>query len=139
MAVLDSFFAKNADLKYIQGFHDVASVFLILFGNSTGYYLMEKAGRTYFYDFLTFEFGDVGKAVSQIVFELVTAEDPDFKRIYSSYEHTQFLIFILPWILTWFSHNFSSVKIICRIWDYLLCTGPHGVFYLTAGIILSTK
>lgn len=54
LAVLDSFFAKNPELKYIQGFHDVASVFLILFGNSTGYYLMERAGRTYFYDFLTF-------------------------------------------------------------------------------------
>lgn len=55
--MLDSFFAKNPELKYIQGFHDVASIFLILFGNSTGYYLMEQAGRTYFYDFLTFEFG----------------------------------------------------------------------------------
>lgn len=137
--MLDSFFAKNPDLKYIQGFHDVASIFLILFGNSTGYYLMEKAGRTYFYDFLSFEFGEVGMAVSKIVFEIITAEDPEFHQIYSSYEQTQFLIFILPWILTWFSHNFSSVKTICRIWDYLLSTGPHGVLYLTCGIILSTK
>ena len=78
-------------------------------------------------------------AVSKIVYEIVTKEDPDFIKIYSSYEHTQFLIFILPWVLTWFSHNFSSVKTICRIWDYLLCTGPHGVFYLTCGIILTTK
>lgn len=69
----------------------------------------------------------------------MTTEDPDFIDIYSSYQNTGFLIFILPWILTWFSHNFSSVKTICRIWDYLLCTGPFGIFYLTAGIILSTK
>ena len=52
---------------------------------------------------------------------------------------TQFLIFLIPWILTWFAHNFSSVKTICRIWDYLLCTGPYAVFYLTAAIILMTK
>ena len=139
MAVLDSFFAKNTELRYIQGFHDVASIFLILFGNSTGYYLMEKAGNTYFYDFLTFDFGEVGMAVSKIVYDIVTAEDPQFKDIFSNYQYTQFLTFILPWILTWFSHNFSSVKMICRIWDYLLCTGPYGVFYFTCGIILSTK
>lgn len=78
-------------------------------------------------------------AVSQIVYEIVTKSDSDFHKIYSSYEQTKFLIFILPWVLTWFAHNFSSVKTICRIWDYLLCTGPHGVFYLTSGIILGTK
>jgi hypothetical protein len=31
------------------------------------------------------------------------------------------------------------MKDICRIWDYLLCTGPHGVFFMTAAIILTTK
>jgi len=40
LKVLDSFFAKNKDLRYIQGFHDVASIFLVLFGNSNGYYMM---------------------------------------------------------------------------------------------------
>lgn len=100
---------------------------------------MEKAGRTYFYDFLTFDFGEVGMAISQIVYDIVTTEEPEFKKIFSNYEYTHFLTFILPWILTWFSHNFSSVKMICRIWDYLLCTGPYGVFYFTCGIILSTK
>ena len=49
------------------------------------------------------------------------------------------LMFVVPWILTWFSHVFSSARIICRIWDYLLCTGPHGIVYLTAGVILATK
>jgi hypothetical protein len=67
LSILDAFFAKNTDLKYIQGFHDVASIFLILFNNS-GYYLMEKAGRTYFHDFLKYDFGAVGMAVSEIVY-----------------------------------------------------------------------
>ena len=49
------------------------------------------------------------------------------------------LMFIVPWILTWFAHVFSSAKTISRIWDYLLCTGPHGIVYLTAGVIVATK
>jgi hypothetical protein len=48
-------------------------------------------------------------------------------------------MFIIPWILTWFAHVFSSAKIICRVWDYLLCTGPHGIIYLTAGVIMASK
>lgn len=85
MSVLDTFFAKNTDLKYIQGFHDVASIFLILFGNNSGYYLMEKAGRTYFHDFLKYDFGSLGMALSQIIYEIVTELDQQFKHIYSSY------------------------------------------------------
>jgi hypothetical protein len=69
----------------------------------------------------------------------VVKNDQQFRDIFSSYQHTKFLIFIVPWVLTWFAHNFDSVKIICRIWDYILCTGPHGVLYLTCGIILGTK
>lgn len=49
------------------------------------------------------------------------------------------LPFIISWVLTWFAHVFTSVKTICRIWDYILSTGPHGIIYLTSGIILATK
>lgn len=47
--------------------------------------------------------------------------------------------FIISWLLTWFAHVFSSVKVIARIWDYILCTGPHAIIYITTGVILSTK
>ena len=80
--MLDSFFAKNKDLKYIQGFHDVASIFLILFGDSAGYYMMEKAGRVYFYDFLTEDVGKIGEIMSSLIFDLVISEDEDFKTIF---------------------------------------------------------
>lgn len=137
--MLDSFFAKNPNLKYIQGFHDVASIFLVLFGNSTGYYMMEKAGKTYFRDFLTKDIGELNILISDLIFELLSHKDPELETILESFKDMKQLTFIVPWVLTWFSHVFSSVKTICRIWDYLLCTGPHGVVYLTTGILLATK
>lgn len=139
LKILDSFFAKNKALRYIQGFHDVASIFLVLFGNNTGYYMMEKAGRTYFKDFLTKDIGAIGTIVSDIILELLSKRDPEFKEIFECFAEMRMLTFIIPWILTWFSHDFTSAKTICRIWDYLLCTGPHGIIYLTAGIFLATK
>lgn len=100
---------------------------------------MEKAGKIYFHDFLKFDVGHIGMAVSSIVLDLVVAQDKDFENIFSCFKESKFLIFIIPWIFTWFAHVFSSLKTICRIWDYILCTGPFGSIYLTAGIILSTK
>lgn len=75
LKILDSFFAKNKDLKYIQGFHDVASIFLVLFGNNTGYYMMEKAGKTYFKDFLTNDIGTLSTIISEMVLELLAKKD----------------------------------------------------------------
>lgn len=137
--VLDNFFAHHPKLRYIQGFHDVASVFITIFGNNIGYYMMEKAGKAYFYDFLKFDVGPIGMLVSGLVMDLVVRQDEEFVQIFECFSEGKMLIFIIPWVFTWFAHVFSSLKTICRIWDYILCTGPFGAIYLTAGIILSTK
>ena len=79
LKILDSFFAKNTHLKYIQGFHDVASIFLVLFGNNQGYYLMEKAGKTYFRDFLTKDIGTLGSLISDMVLSLLFQKDKQFE------------------------------------------------------------
>jgi len=76
--VLDNFFGHHSDLRYIQGFHDVASVFLTIFGNNIGYYMMEKTGRVYFHDFLKFDVGHIGIVISEIVLDLVVAKDKEF-------------------------------------------------------------
>ena len=74
-----------------------------------------------------------------MVLAMLIRKDKQFEDIFECFREVNLIIFIIPWVLTWFSHVFSSVKTICRIWDYILCTGPHGIIYLTAGIILSTK
>ena len=59
--------------------------------------------------------------------------------MFACFSQTGMISFTIPWILTWFSHVFDSMKTICRIWDYLLCSGPHGIIFLTTAIILSVK
>jgi hypothetical protein len=75
LKILNRFFIKNPNLRYIQGFHDVASIFVILFGNNTGYYMLERAGRTYFKDFLTKDVGILGKIISELVLGLLMKKD----------------------------------------------------------------
>jgi hypothetical protein len=100
---------------------------------------MQKAGTTYFKDFLTKDIGALGMNISDFVLALLKKKDPEYEKIFECFIETRMLIFIVPWVLTWFAHVFSSVRIICRIWDYILCTGPHGIIYLTAGILIATK
>jgi hypothetical protein len=78
LKILDSFFAKHTDLRYIQGFHDIASIFIVLFGNSSGYYMMEKAGNTYFRDFLTKDIGTLSLELSELVLELLLIRDTSY-------------------------------------------------------------
>ena len=82
LTVLDNFFGQHSELRYIQGFHDVASVFLTIFGNNIGYYMMEKAGKIYFHDFLKYDVGDIGRATSSIILDLIVAKDPQFEEIF---------------------------------------------------------
>lgn len=101
--------------------------------------MMEKTGKNYFKDFLTKDIGALGMIISDLVLAILFKTDEDFKEIFECFAEMKLLMFIIPWILTWFAHVFSSAKIICRVWDYLFCTGPHGIIYLTAGIILASK
>lgn len=81
----------------------------------------------------------MGKNLSNLVYELVIYEDSEFKKIFSYFESRGLLVFIFPWILTWFVYTFKSLRTVSRIWDYILCTGPQATIYLAAGLILSKK
>ena len=56
----------------------MASVFIVLFGNNQGYYLMERAGKTYFKDFLTHDIGYLGTLISEMVLSLIIEKDKQF-------------------------------------------------------------
>ncbi|EAR87995.3 rab-GTPase-TBC domain protein (macronuclear) [Tetrahymena thermophila SB210] len=48
-------------------------------------------------------------------------------------------MFSISWILTWFAHSFTDLNKIQRIFDFLLCSQPQTISYLSAALILITK
>ncbi|KAL4475474.1 hypothetical protein ABPG72_013298 [Tetrahymena utriculariae] len=46
--ILEGLMQKQPELQYYQGYHDVATLFLLIFGNTEGYYMTEKAANTFF-------------------------------------------------------------------------------------------
>jgi hypothetical protein len=78
LVVLDNFFTHNQELRYVQGFHDVTSVFLTIFGNNMGYYMLQQTGKVYFYDILKFDVGHIGQTLSSIVYDIIIHHDKDF-------------------------------------------------------------
>jgi hypothetical protein len=77
--------------------------------------------------------------MSAIIYELIVKEDASFKKYLQDYQAKKILVFMLPWMITWFSQTISNLKSISRIWDYILCTGPTGIIYLVAAFILCSK
>ena len=51
--IIDAVFYYNSDLMYIQGFHDICIVFLLVGGLEMGFLMAEAFARRYLRDYLT--------------------------------------------------------------------------------------
>jgi len=47
--------------------------------------MMEKAGKTYFRDFLTKDIGTLGMLISEMVLDLLVQKDEEFKNIFECF------------------------------------------------------
>ena len=69
----------------------------------------------------------------QLVHRLVKKDDNYLGKVLDDIEGPMFSI---SWILTWFAHSFTNLDQVERIYDYLLCSEPYVVAYLSAAFIL---
>jgi len=69
----------------------------------------------------------------QITQKIVYKECPVLQDIL---EEVGGVSFSLGWILTWFSHSFSNISYSQRIFDFLLCSKPETIAYLSAAFVL---
>ena len=44
--------------------------------------------------------------------------------------------FAISWVLTWFSHDLEKVTVVCRIFDFLLCSSPIMSVYLISALLI---
>jgi hypothetical protein len=42
------------------------------------------------------------------------------------------VVFALSWVITWYSHVIDDLKIILRLYDFFIVTGPLMAIYLGA-------
>lgn len=153
----------NADLededklRYYQGFHDCACIFLSTLGgggsgpiptngsssleivaSSMGLDLpsrvLGQVAKSHFRDAMRSNFIQLQVALRLILFPLLAKFDPELHSHLYYCEMEPF--FALPWVITWFSHDIRDTELVKRLFDAFIVSHPLLPLYLSVAMIL---
>lgn len=137
--IIHTMFTVHTDLHYIQGYHDVCSVILLVMGDERmAYYLIERMSLLHIRDSLRPSLDTVVQVLN-LIFPLIKLVDPDVSAFLDETQIQSYPMFSLPWVLTWFSHNVERLEDVARIFDFLLARHPLMIMYFATAMILSLK
>ena len=143
-------------LKYYQGYHDIASIFLSALGGggqplssdddansplsiagSIGLDLscrvLSQISRSHFRDAMKPNFLDLQTAVKLTLFPLISAFDTEVHDHLWQCDMAPF--FCLSWIITWFAHDVRDTALVTRLFDAFLVSHPLLPIYMAVAMI----
>jgi TBC1 domain family member 20 len=144
-------------LKYYQGYHDIASIFLSALGGgavplstdaidpesphaiavSIGLDLparvLAQVSRSHFRDPMRANFQELQTALKLTIFPLMSAFDPEVHNHLWECDMSPF--FCLSWILTWFSHDIRDTALVTRLFDAFLVSHPLFSIYMAVAMV----
>ena len=126
-------------LHYYQGFHDIASVLLIVAGQEIAMVcsMLERIASWFVRDAMRPNFAQLSLCLD-VVFPLVATEGG--RRGSRTYEALRASgvqpIITLPWVITWFAHDVKDLGVVERLYDAFLCSHPALPLYTAAALLL---
>lgn len=124
---------KYPDLRYYQGYHDVAVTFLLVAGEEVAFAVMDVLSTNHFSECMQ-ETMDATQKRLLFIWPVVNFENPE---LFNFLQHSGVgTMFALPWYLTWFGHSLNSYKAVVRLYDYFLASPVYSPLFVTAAIIL---
>eukprot|EP00027_Filamoeba_sp_ATCC50430_P002344 CAMPEP_0168553946 /NCGR_PEP_ID=MMETSP0413-20121227/7516_1 /TAXON_ID=136452 /ORGANISM="Filamoeba nolandi, Strain NC-AS-23-1" /LENGTH=358 /DNA_ID=CAMNT_0008584651 /DNA_START=132 /DNA_END=1205 /DNA_ORIENTATION=- len=130
--IIHAILATHPELHYYQGFHDVASVFLLIAGEENAFAMVERLSLYHIRDALDATLESTKQVLSLML--LLSLADPELHRYFKQSEVEPF--FALSWVITWFSHSFDNLDSIARLFDLFIASHPLMPLYVGVAIIL---
>jgi len=124
---------KYPNLRYYQGYHDVAVTFLLVVGEEIAYAIMEHLSKTHFSECMQ-ETMEATQRRLMFIWPVIKFENPELYKFLQ--RSTVGTLFALPWYLTWFGHSLNSYKAVVRLYDYFLASPIYTPIFVTAAILL---
>jgi len=140
-------------LRYYQGYHDVASIFLSALSGSSGpsnYRSIEGVATTmgldlplevlsqislsHLRDCMKSNFVQLQTALRLTLFPLIALLDPDVHD--HLYQSEMEPVFAVPWVITWFSHEIRETDLVKRLFDAFLVCHQAMPIYVAVAMIL---
>jgi len=143
---------QESRLRYYQGYHDVACIFLSTLGGQNApsvksptlaleHFGLDLAGsvllqvsETHLGDFLKTNFAQLQNALRLTLFPMLALFDRPVHDHLKAAELEPF--FCLSWVLTWFSHEIRDTALVKRLFDAFLVSHPLMPIYLSVAMIL---
>ncbi|KAI9333896.1 rab-GTPase-TBC domain-containing protein [Pilaira anomala] len=123
-------------LHYYQGFHDICSVIILMFGEKFACKLMEPIALFYKRDEMCTTMEPVLKQLT-ILDTLIRLEDAELFEFIT--EAGVLPYYCLSWVITWCSHDLNNLEKIARVFDLFLCSNPLMTIYFSAAVVLSRR
>ncbi|KAI9314244.1 rab-GTPase-TBC domain-containing protein [Dichotomocladium elegans] len=123
-------------LHYYQGFHDICSVFTLVFNERDASILMEHVALFYIRDAMLDSLEPILRQLTMLD-TLIQKEDPKLHDHITSAGVLPY--YCLSWVITWFSHDLNDLQKILRLFDLFLSSAPLMPLYMSAAIVLAQR
>ncbi|KAI0266112.1 rab-GTPase-TBC domain-containing protein [Gloeopeniophorella convolvens] len=129
-------FRRHPGLNYFQGFHDIATVFLLTLPPEVTLPALEKLSLHRLRDSMGHTLEPLN-GLMVLLQRLLRLADPPYAALLE--EHAPLPYAALPHLLTLFAHAAPTLPLIQHIFDYLLARPPLSIVYLVAAVTLNRK
>lgn len=138
--ILHYFFKRHKSLSYYQGLNNFGELFILVFGKSLAYLIIEKYSLKYLRNYLkTEDFESEVKNQIYITLHILDKELPEYRQILGIWESgsnaQERLGFIVSWIVTWFSYKMKNLEAIFLNFDYIMCSPKHVISIMVSLVI----
>eukprot|EP01125_Pyxidicula_operculata_P000190 TRINITY_DN1027_c2_g1_i1.p1 TRINITY_DN1027_c2_g1~~TRINITY_DN1027_c2_g1_i1.p1 ORF type:complete len:355 (+),score=45.07 TRINITY_DN1027_c2_g1_i1:79-1143(+) len=131
--IINAVISTDSQLNYFQGYHDIASVLLLICGEKEAYVLLKKVTNNLIRDYLNTNL-DVVTALLNEMLSLLQIIDPEVHKFLVSC-HMQPPYFAISWVLTWISHSIDDIRVLGRLFDFFLASHPYAIIYMCVSLI----
>jgi len=126
---------QQGKIHYYQGLHDVAGVMLLnLEDVNLTSSVMRRICQTHFRDALRQDFHQMAWFLDRILLPLIDRVDQDVHDFLVDAE-VEMSNGMLPWIVTWFSHDIHKEEVASRLLDAFLCSHPMFPLYFAVALL----
>lgn len=128
---------NRTSLSYYQGFHDVATVVLLVVKRpATAAAVLARLALGPLRPALGPDLKPV-TSLLELLWRVVQGEDAQLFDFLQRSGVQPF--FALPWLLTWFSHSIANFDSVCRLFDLFLVEDCSLPFFVSAAVVLWTR
>ena len=127
---------QQGKIHYYQGLHDVAGVMLFNLGDvQVTSSVMRKICQTHFRDALRQDFQQLTWLLDKVLLPLIDRVDPAVHD-FLAYADVEMSSAVLPWIITWFSHDIHKAEVASRLFDAFISSHPLFPLYFATAMLI---